>query len=101
MVEQFTEARNKRDSLAATSGRTDARQSFAAADDLFGELDRMAEKIEGERAEGEAAEAFDSLDLDSDSDYHVELDDTPPREELDVDAALAELKRRMGEEDGG
>ena len=99
MMARFDEARTQRDALSATSGRSSARESFAQADDLFGELDRMAEKIEGERSKGEAAEILDSLDLDGDSDYHVELDDEAPEpEELDVDAALAELKRRMGQE---
>ncbi len=94
MVARFTEARERKDTLAATTGRAGARQSLADADDLFGELDRMAEKIDGERAKGEAAEAFDNLDLETDSEYHVDLEE-PPRQELDVDAALAELKRRM------
>jgi phage shock protein A len=103
MLAKFEEARTKRDALSATAGRSQARSSFTEADDLFGELDRMAEKIEGERSRGEAAEILDSLDLDGadsgGSDYHVELDDEPPQpKELDVDAALAELKRRMGEE---
>lgn len=99
MVAKFSEARSQRDALSAQAGRSEARDSFAEADDLFGELDRMSEKIEGERSKGEAAEILDSLDLDGRSDYHVELDDQPPaREEIDVDAALAELKRRMGQE---
>ncbi len=99
MTAKFEEARTKRDALSATAGRTGARESFAEADDLFGELDRMAAKIEGEDARAEAAEILDSLDLDGGPDYHVELDDEPPpREKLDVDAALAELKRRMGQE---
>jgi phage shock protein A len=99
MMSKFTEARSKRDALSATAGRSETRDSFAEADDLFGELDRMAEKIEGEASRGEAAEVLDSLDLDGDSGYHVELDtERPPREELDVDAALAELKRRMGKQ---
>lgn len=97
MVQQFNAARSKRDSLAATSGRAQARDSFTAADDLFGELDRMAEKIEGESARGEAAEELDSLDLGGDSEYHVDLDAPAPKQQPDVDAALAELKRRMGE----
>jgi len=99
MMARFNEARDKRDALSATAGRAHARESFASADDLFGELDRMEEKIEGERSRGEAAEILDSIDLDGDSDYHVELDtQPPPRDEMDVDAALAELKRRMGQE---
>jgi phage shock protein A len=101
MIEKFSEAKQKRDALAATAGRSGARQSLSAADDLFSELDRMAEKIEGERRQGEAAEALDDIDLgggDDGFDYDVSLDDAPPpREELDVEAALAELKRRMGQ----
>ena len=98
MMAQLAEARKKRGSLGATAGRTGARQALSEADDLFSELDRMADKMEGGRAHAEAAEAVDDLDLDAPStpDYDVELDAPPPREELDVDAALAELKRRMG-----
>ena len=100
MMAKFEEARSKRDALSATSGRTSARQSFSEADDLFGELDRMAEKIEGERSEADAAEILDSLDLEERSEYHVDYDSeaAPVREEMDVDAALAELKRRMGQQ---
>jgi phage shock protein A len=99
MIEKFSEAKEKRDALSATAGRSGARQTLSAADDLFSELDRMAEKIEGERRTGEAAQALDDLDLDGadDFDYDVSLDESPPpKEDLDVDAALAELKRRMG-----
>ncbi len=98
MIEKFSEAKQKRDALSATAGRAGARQTLSAADDLFSELDRMAEKIEGERRTGEAAEALDDLDLDGgdDFDFDVSLDDSPPpKDDLDVDAALAELKRRM------
>lgn len=100
MMSKFKEAQESRNSLEATTGRTGARESISEADDLFRELDRMAEKIEGEEARGEAAEAFDSLDFEPESDYHVDLDTPEPPEELDVDAALAELKRRMGEDAG-
>jgi len=100
MMAKFKEAQDSRNSLTATTGRAEARESISEADDLFRELDRMAEKIEGEKARGEAAQEFDAIDFDSDgeSDYHVEIDEQAPREELDVDAALAELKRRMGED---
>lgn len=99
MMSKFTEARQKRDSLGATAGRSQARSSLSEADDLFTELDRMAAKIEGEDARAEAAEVLNSLDLDdASSEYHVDLDEPDePEEELDVDAALEELKRRMGE----
>lgn len=91
MFQRYSEAKEKRDVLAATTGRTSARASFAEADDLFGELDRMVEKIEGERARAEAAETFDTLDLEFDE----PVEDTS-RDEVNVDAALEELKRRMG-----
>lgn len=97
MFAQFNKAKEQRDSLTATTGRSGARESLSAADDLFSELDRMAEKVEGEKARGDAAEAFDALGLDEPSEYHVDLDEAAPQE-LDVDAALEELKRRMGEE---
>ena len=99
MTAQLNDAIEKRGALGATTGRTGARQSIAEADDLFSELDRMAEKMTGESRRADAAEALGSLDLESDEiiDYDVTLNDPPPpREPLDVDAALAELKRRMG-----
>jgi phage shock protein A len=99
MYARFNEAKEKRDALSASTGRTGARESISAADDLFAELDRMADKIEGNEARGEAAQAFDELDLDEGSEYRVDLDAPPPTRELDVDAALEELKRRMGERD--
>ncbi len=93
MVEKFKVAKSKRDSLAATAGRSGARESIGAADDLFSELDRMAEKIGETDARAQAAEAFDDIDLDGlDDDY------TPPPPEVDFDARLEELKRRMGRE---
>lgn len=98
MMARLKEARTQRDGLAAQAGRTSARGSMSEADDLFAELDRMAEKIEGTRHSAEAAEIMDDLDLDDASDFHVSLDDAPP-EPPDVDAALAELKRRMGREE--
>jgi phage shock protein A len=91
MMEKLKEAKAKRDALGATTGRTGARESIRAADDLFGEIDRMAEKIAGDEALGDAAAEFDPMDL------HVDVD-APRRRELDVDAALEELKRRMGRE---
>jgi hypothetical protein len=98
MYAQFNAAREKRDSLTSTTGRTDARESLSAADDLFAQFDRMAEEIEGTKAKAEAAQAFDELDLDQPSEYRVDLDEAPVQRELDVDAALEELKRRMGED---
>jgi hypothetical protein len=98
MYARFTEAKDQRDALTATTGRSGARESISEANDLFAELDRMADKIEGNEARGAAAQAFDELDLEEESEYHVDLDETPATQELDVDAALAELKRRMGQD---
>ncbi len=83
----------KRDAMTATTGRTGARETLHAADDLFSELDRMAEKIGAEDARAQAAEEFARLGLEDDSDFSP-----PPPPEADVDARLEELKRRMGRE---
>lgn len=93
MLQKVKEAQSKRDSISATAGRSEARESIGAADDLFSELDRMAEKIGDETARGEAAASMDPLDL------HIDMD-APPRRpaEVDYDARLAELKRRMDDE---
>jgi phage shock protein A len=101
MTAQLAEARQKRGSLGASAGRTGARRALSDADDLFSELDRMAEKMEGGKTRADAVEALDDLDLgDAERAYNAALAEEPaappPREELDVDAALAELKRRMG-----
>ncbi len=98
MMAQVKEAQVKRDSLSATSGRSGARESISAADDLFSELDRMAGKIDDERSAGEAAEAFSDLDPGpGPSKYSIDMDE-PPAPKPDFDARLAKLKRRMGED---
>ncbi len=98
MMAKVKEAQAKRDSLSATAGRSGARETISAADDLFSELDRMAGKVEDEQAEGDAAEAFSNLDLGPEkSDYTIDLNEPPPPEP-DYDTRLAELKRRMGED---
>jgi hypothetical protein len=94
MMVQLKEAKTKREALTATQGRTDARNAIGGASDLFDELDRMAEKIEGidhqREAEEELLSEFGELESP-----------TPPRgpsqEEL-AEARLRELKRLMGEE---
>ncbi len=89
MMARIKEARKERDGLAAVAGRTSARESMGKTDDLFTELDRMAERILGEEGRARAAEVMSE-----------EMGDAPlpPDEEPghDVDARLAELKRRMG-----
>ena len=99
MYERFHEAKSKREALSATTGRSEARESITAANDLFDELDRMAEKIEGTDAQAQAAQAFSEVDVEGQrSEFRVDLDAAPPNRDLDVDAALEELKRRMSED---
>lgn len=91
MLSKIKEARAQRDSLTATAGRTGARASMQAADDLFSELDRMAAKIQDDDARADAAMSFDDIELEGE-------DFEPPagaRDEIDFDARLEELKRRM------
>ena len=94
MMAQFKEAKAKRESLSATSGRATARNSMSEADDLFSQMDRMAEKIEGGDRQRMAEEKLLS-ELGS-------LDPSPPPEwrspEEDAELRLQELKRRMAEE---
>ena len=96
MLAKVKEAQAKRDTLAATTGRGGARDSIRAADDLFSELDRMAEKIGDEDARAGAAQDFSDMDFSA-SDFDAELH-REPEPEVDVDARLEELKRRMGKE---
>lgn len=90
MIRQIRKARANRDSLAATAGRTRARSSIHRSDDLFGELDRMADRISGNEERGDAAK-----DLFDDGPEFDETLRRARREEV-ADARLEELKRRMG-----
>lgn len=87
MLDRVREARARRDALAAQAGRTEARSTLDGSGDLFDELDRMAEKIRDTDARADAAREMDDLTID--------LDAPPRRPDVDYDAALAELKRRM------
>lgn len=97
MIEKVKEARTRREELAATAGRSEARGSIGGAQDLFDELDRMAEKIGDAGHEADAAASFSDGGSD---DLRVDPWSTPKRPEIDYDAALAELKRRMGKDEG-
>lgn len=95
MMEQLKEARESRASLSAQAGRAGARETMGRADDLFAELDRMAEKIGDDEHRADAA-----ADLATDDPFDLRVDPraSPRRPEVDYDAALEELKRRMGEQ---
>lgn len=91
MMKQIEEARQSRNALAAKVGRAGARESIRRGDDLFAELDRMAERIgDDERRTAAEAEVADEL-----SDEPLYADEAPD-EPLDLDARLEELKRKMG-----
>ncbi len=90
MLQQIRKARASRESLKATAGRTRARSSIQGSDDLFGELDRMADRIEGSEADTDAADEL----FDDAGDFDHEL--RRARREEVADARLEELKRRMG-----
>jgi phage shock protein A len=94
MTSKVKEARDRRASLSAESGRTRARDGLSGADDLFDAFDRMEERIAGDEADADAAEGFAS-EFD---DLSVDPYAAPRRPEVDVDARLEELKRRMGKD---
>ena len=91
MLEKLKEAQKQRDALAATAGRTSARNSLSEADDLFSELDRIAEKMSDGQHRQEAYQ--DLLEEFGPEDIRPE---EPPV--ADVDRRLEELKRKMGKE---
>lgn len=95
MMAKVKEARTRRDSLTAEAGRTGAREALGESDDLFDTFKRMEAKIQGDEYDAEAARDFDS----EMSDLHVDPEAPISRPEIDYDAALAELKRRMGKAD--
>lgn len=92
MEDRLKEARVQREALAASAGRTGANQSLQDADELFEAMDRMAERIDDLEHRAAAAGELDDLELDG-----PRAGAAPPPG-MDVDARLAELKRRMGKE---
>ena len=93
MIEAIKEADKNRDSLTATAGRASARNSIDDADDLFSQLDRIADEIGADDAQQEASSEIDDL-LDDGLDR---FERRPEPEEIDMDARLEALKRAMGE----
>lgn len=102
MMTALKAAMADRDRLTATAGRAQSRNSLSEADDLFAQLDRMAEKIDGTDAQAQAAreidETFDSTATDPDLEQQFDaLEDEPDL--MSVEDRLEELKRRMGQSD--
>ncbi len=120
MLVKIKEARANRSSLEATAGRAQAQGTFNQSNDLFSELDRMADKISDLEATGEAAEElgqeFDAAGTQNSTSFSDDPDfssmdaanfDAEIRREQghasgspadSVEDRLAELKRRMGED---
>lgn len=94
MMAHFKEAKAKRETLSATLGRAQARNAMTDSDDLFAEMDRMAEKIEGAHHRSKAEEDLLAELGEMESSWES---NGPTPEEL-AEARLRELKRRMGEE---
>lgn len=94
MLAQFKEAKAKRDALTATTGRADARNSMSEADDLFAQMDRMAERIEGIDHQREAEEEL-MAEFESQG-PSPRTRSMSPEEEAEM--KLRELKRMMGKD---
>jgi len=88
MIAQIKEAKASRSAMAARAGRTQARDSLGDPDDLFGEFDRMADKVGGSAA---ADPLSDRVRTDAFDDELM----ASQRKRM-VDDRLDELKRRMG-----
>ena len=91
MKGQFQEALLRRESLGATAGRTDTRDRIRQADDLFEEMDRVAEKTEDLEAHAQAAQDIGETLGDGPSPAKDALPDN------DLDARLEALKKRMND----
>ena len=95
MIEAIKDAEKNRDGLTATVGRASARNSIEEADDLFSQLDRFADEIEGDDARRKAGIELDDL-IDDGPDR---FESRPDPAEIDVDARLEALKRAMRKQD--
>ena len=91
MIEAIKEADKNRDALKATAGRASTRNSIDEADDLFSQLDRIADEIGEDDARRKADSELDDLL----GDRHDRFASRPDPEEIDVDARLEALKQAM------
>jgi phage shock protein A len=95
MIDAIKGAEKNRDGLTATAGRASARNSIDEADDLFSQLDRIADEIGSDEARGAAETEVDDL-MDG---KENRFESPPDPLEIDVDARLEALKRAMGQKD--
>jgi hypothetical protein len=97
MLAKIREADRSREGLAAAAGRTQAREAVRSGDELFDELDRMADLMGGgPRQRPSADDLLNDLDRELDAKAYDE-DLTPRSPQPDMDEKLAELKRRMNQ----
>ena len=94
MAERLREAQQKRDTLVAAAGSSDRHETIRAADDLFEELDRMAGEMTDPGPASRRSHTMDDLEREF-RDLRVDPWAPVPGREMDPDAALEELKRRM------
>lgn len=92
MTAKLKEARSRRASLEAEAGRSTARDSLTDTDRLFAEFDRFEERLGDEGVKAEAAE---EIHEEFRSDLRVDPASPIERPDVDYDAVLEELKRRM------
>lgn len=90
LTARFKETRARRESMSATAGRASAGSRIREADDLFVELDRMAEKIDDFDRRGRAAKEVDEVLRDAGT--------AEARDALEIEDRLEALKRRMDDE---
>ncbi|TVR60457.1 MAG: hypothetical protein EA422_13910 [Gemmatimonadales bacterium] len=92
MTRSLKQAKLQRESLLASSSRREARESLQDADGLFSEMDRMSERIEELDRRNQAFREVAEMDAEAPASSAEGSTHTP---EAEVDARLAELKRRM------
>ncbi len=101
MTAQLKGAAAERSAMAARAGRTEARERIRESDDLFAQLDRMAERIGDEAADADAAEAMSEMDgIGGDPLRTRDPGPPPPPSEEELEARLRILKERMGKGPG-
>lgn len=99
MLKKIKHARANRSRLIATVGRARSRESITEVDDLFAEMDRVADKIGDTEYQAQAARDLGE-DLGpaptTDPDLEQQFEDLSDGPGRSVDDRLEELKRRMG-----
>lgn len=92
MYSRFKEAQLKRgETLSATSWRTAAYESITDAEELFDDMNRMAQNVKEDKTNNPTEK------VSSEETLQVGLNELSSKQPLDVDSALDELKRTMNE----